>query len=174
MKKEQYINIPYSIMMSKNLSQTEKMIYGFICGFDFTDNICYVSNRYIGEVIGVSERTASRAITKLVTTSLVSRFEEGGRKRWLTTTKKTPSTSPVSTNHDTNVYPTTTLVSNNNIVDNINNNIVNTIKEEKEETKGEDSLTENISNIKYIDNIKYTNIDGKLIDDNGNIFITPF
>lgn len=128
---EQYINIPYSIMSDKRLNQTEKMVYGLIKGFDDANKICYASNRHIAEVIGVSERQVSRSITKLTTTTLVSRFEEGGRKRWLTTTSKTPTTTSMSNYHDTDVQLTTTPMSNNNIVDNIKNNIIYNIEENK-------------------------------------------
>lgn len=64
-----YINIPYPILKRKNLSDKAKMLYGFIGGFWSGD--CKAGNKYIGTVIGASERSVSRAITELKTKGLI-------------------------------------------------------------------------------------------------------
>ncbi len=133
--KEQYINIPYSIMMREDLSQTEKIIYGFINGFK-GNNVCYASNAYISNVLVLSERQVSRSISKLITLTLVSSMNGKGRSRSLftnniDTSDTNPDTGDINT--DTSVQQTLTPVSSNNIVDNINNNINNSISLLKED-----------------------------------------
>lgn len=85
----QFINLPYHIMKDKRLSQTQKMIYGFVNGFD-EPLICYASNTYIAEVIGVSARAVSKAISYLIKNSYLKAFQPNGRSRSLVVLKTPP------------------------------------------------------------------------------------
>lgn len=121
--KEQYINIPYSIMMRSDLSQSQKIIYGFVNGFQ-DNNVCYASNTYIGEVLNLSPDGVSRCVSTLIRSGLIKALAPKGRSRSLFTTVPPSITSGTPVDK---VGLTPTLRSGNNIVNNIKNNIVNNI-----------------------------------------------
>lgn len=72
-------------MMDENLSQTQKMLIGFIKGFEISNHICYASNRYIASILSLSSRQVSRKINDLVKNGYIQSHNNGGSKRYLTT-----------------------------------------------------------------------------------------
>lgn len=73
-----YINIPYSILRNRRLSDKEKMLYGYIAGF--FDGECVASNEYIGTIIGGSKRTIQRCLKSLIEKGFITKrlvFDNG-------------------------------------------------------------------------------------------------
>ena len=70
-------------MSDKRLSQTQKIIYGFIAGFHISGKTCYASNKHIAEIIGLKETAVSRAISKLVSEDWVTIKNGSGSSRSL-------------------------------------------------------------------------------------------
>jgi len=63
--------IPTQILLNKNLTQTEKILYGIFSGFYFNDRACTASNATLGEVLGVSGSVISHSVSKLKSLGLV-------------------------------------------------------------------------------------------------------
>ena len=68
-----WVNIPYPVLQSQQLSDKIKLVYGVIAALtqakDENDEIvgyCYASNAFLAELMGCGERTITRAITELV------------------------------------------------------------------------------------------------------------
>ena len=59
-----FVNIPIEIFSSKDLTTAEKHLYGWLS--IFKKQCCYQSNTALAEQTGLSERTISRALEKLV------------------------------------------------------------------------------------------------------------
>ena len=69
MVSDKYIHIPYNILGKKDLSNNAKLVYGLVQGFwegDFT-----ASNEHVGKVLGMSKRSAQRAIRELREAELI-------------------------------------------------------------------------------------------------------
>ena len=67
------VHIPSSIMCQKNLTLTQKVIWGRIKGLAVNEGYCYASNKWIGEQIGFSKGTISNNISVLVDKGYVKR-----------------------------------------------------------------------------------------------------
>lgn len=134
MEKNNYISIPYKVMSDKRLTQTQKLIYGFVAGFHVSGNICYASNAYIGEVIGLKVTAVSRAISKLVSEDWLEVKNGAGAKRSLYCKYVQPVLEDrvACTERQTSLSPET----DNNLVNNLKNNKV----DNKEYNKGEDDF----------------------------------
>ena len=59
------VYIPASIMCQKDLTLTQKIIWGRIQGLSTKEGYCYASNKWIGEQIGLSKSTISNNISAL-------------------------------------------------------------------------------------------------------------
>ena len=186
--KKQFISIPYEVMMDVNLSQTQKMIYGFVNGFKISGNICYASNAYIKSIIGVSERSVSKAVSVLISGGYIEALNPKGRSRSLMINTRY-NLEPKFVDKDINLEPecinlepddhnlepddhnlepefqlTRNLGSNNNIVNNIINNIENNIEPAEE-----------VSKETKIDGIIYIEVEGELFNkETGVPFVAPF
>ena len=64
--------IPSQILSNSELSQTEKLIFGIISGFNHNNKSCTASNATIAAAIGVTAGRASKAINKLVEFNLLT------------------------------------------------------------------------------------------------------
>ncbi len=60
-----WVVIPWSILTAKQLTSTEKLIYGEISALQRRDGYCRASNEYLGAAIGVHPNSVSRIIRKL-------------------------------------------------------------------------------------------------------------
>ena len=85
---QQFINIPYSIMRDSTLSQTQKIVYGFINGFN-APLICYASNSYIANIVGLkSDKAISQAVSGLIEKGYIKAINPKGRSRSLVVLKR--------------------------------------------------------------------------------------
>ena len=85
---KQYISIPYEITKDTRLTDKQKMIYGIIEGFDAQDQVCYIKNPAIAEILCTTTRTVSEGIRRLNQLGLIMIFNPDGRSRSLTTRVK--------------------------------------------------------------------------------------
>ena len=127
-------------MMDTRLTQTEKIIYGFIAGFHVNRKPCYASNAYIAQIVTVSERQVSRSIAGLEDKGWIEISNPKGRSRCLACKYVSPDTEV--TNLDTNVQEPRhqrpapqTSTSSNNIDNNLEENKLDNI-ENKEGNNG--------------------------------------
>ena len=79
----QYISIPFKVMKDTRLTQTQKLIYGFVAGFKVSKKICYASNSYIADVVCLKERAVSKAINVLIKDGWLGVNNPKGRSRSL-------------------------------------------------------------------------------------------
>ena len=63
MEEQKYINIPYNILRRRDLSNNAKLLYGLVQGFWAGD--FQASNEWIGKTLGISSRSAQRAVKEL-------------------------------------------------------------------------------------------------------------
>jgi uncharacterized phage protein (TIGR02220 family) len=61
-----YYTIPSDIFYNKDLSDKAKLLFGLVANFCNKYGKCYVSNKYLGEVLDRSEGTISRLVNELV------------------------------------------------------------------------------------------------------------
>ncbi len=64
--------IPSQILSNTKLSQTEKLIYGIVSGFNYNNKTCTASNATIGSALGISAGRASKAIHTLAKLNLIN------------------------------------------------------------------------------------------------------
>lgn len=75
--------IPIEVWQDKSLSWSEKILLMEIDSFTSRDIDCYFSDEYIAELLGVTERWASKVVASLVKKGFVERTKFDGRKRYL-------------------------------------------------------------------------------------------
>jgi len=75
--------IPAEIWEATDLTWNEKIVLMEIDSFTAAGKDCYISDDYIGELVGVSPRTASSMVSKLVRLGYVIRTRSDGRHRFL-------------------------------------------------------------------------------------------
>ena len=78
--------IPIEIWMDKDLSWNEKILLMEIDSFTSKDRECYFSNEYIAELLGVSDRCASKYLSHLLKLGFVRVIKFDGRKRYIEST----------------------------------------------------------------------------------------
>jgi len=59
------ILIPAEVLFNSNLTETEKILFGFLRNLSITKKGCWASNRYLGRVIDKKASTVSAAISNL-------------------------------------------------------------------------------------------------------------
>ncbi len=62
---EKYSKIPLSIKNNTKLSSNAKLLYGDIQLLCYKNGYCYASNKHLGNMISVTERTVSRLLAEL-------------------------------------------------------------------------------------------------------------
>lgn len=86
MNKEYYINISSKVLHNRNLKPNSKILYGEIDRLSRKDGCCYASNKYLGELLDIKEKSVSRLLKELKESGLI-RSEEiiecGITKRYL-------------------------------------------------------------------------------------------
>ena len=75
--------IPLEIWQDSTLSWNEKILLMEIDSFTSQGKECYISNEYIAELLGVSERSASRCLSHLIESGYVRLVRTDGRKRYI-------------------------------------------------------------------------------------------
>lgn len=83
MKKEfsTFSVIPTEVMLSKTLSSTAKIVYGLISSLTNEKGYCWASNKYIGDLLNLSESQISRVIGELAEERLLISDVERNYKR---------------------------------------------------------------------------------------------
>lgn len=77
--------IPIEIWENKDLSWNEKILFLEIDSFTTKDNDCYISNEYIAKLLGVTENSANRVLSSLISKGYVIKTAFDGRKRYVKT-----------------------------------------------------------------------------------------
>ena len=75
--------IPAEIWEDTALTWNEKIVLMEIDSFTATGKDCFISDEYIGKLIGVSTRTASTIVSKLIRLGYVKKTRSDGRHRYL-------------------------------------------------------------------------------------------
>lgn len=86
MNGEYYINIPSKVLHNKNLKPNSKILYGEIARLSQKGGYCYASNKYLGELLNIKEKSVSRLLKELKESGLVKSeeiIECGLTKRYL-------------------------------------------------------------------------------------------
>jgi DNA-binding MarR family transcriptional regulator len=78
--------IPIEIWQDKSLSWNEKILLMEIDSFTSKGHECYISNEYIADLLGVTERSASRLLSHLLESGLIRVVKFDGRKRYVEST----------------------------------------------------------------------------------------
>ena len=75
--------IPIEIWQATDLSWNEKVLLMEVDSFTQKGKDCYISNRYIADMFGVSEVTASKYLTHLINAGYVKLVKFDGRARYV-------------------------------------------------------------------------------------------
>ena len=78
--------IPIEIWQDRSLSWNEKILLMEIDSFTAKGHECYISNEYIADLLGVTERSASRLLSHLLESGLIRMVKFDGRKRYVEST----------------------------------------------------------------------------------------
>jgi DNA-binding MarR family transcriptional regulator len=73
MSKKWFIQIDSSILTNKDLSNSEKILYGLISNLESMEGSCIATNKYLSEFINVSPTQISILISNLVEKNLICR-----------------------------------------------------------------------------------------------------
>ena len=77
------IFIPQEMWEAPDLSWTEKIVLMEIDSFTAQGKDCFISDDYIGSLVGCSPRTARTIVSKLIRLGYITRTRCDGRKRYL-------------------------------------------------------------------------------------------
>ena len=78
--------IPIEIWQNRSLSWNEKILLMEIDSFTAKDRECYISNEYIAELLGVTDRCARKYLSHLLKLGLIQAVKFDGRKRYVEST----------------------------------------------------------------------------------------
>ena len=78
--------IPIEIWQNRSLSWNEKILLMEIDSFTAKDHECYISNEYIAELLGVTDRCARKYLSHLLELGLIRVVKFDGRKRYIEST----------------------------------------------------------------------------------------
>lgn len=117
-------------LLGKGLNPTELLVYSQIAEYNRTTGDCFISDKTMAEMFGVSDKTISRALTALEDKKLIRRETKnvrGGKERHIFTTDKMTVDSSLQ---PTNCPLTTVILS----IDNRQNDLIkeNIIEKEKD------------------------------------------
>jgi hypothetical protein len=137
--------IPTEIIINKEISSTEKLLYAVISSLTNEKGYCWASNQYLGDLIGISERHASRSINKLLQEQLIKVDIKDNSKRKITLINIIVGRTKMSRGVDKNVVGGRQKCRTNNIKEKDKDNIYIADK------SANDNLSENKPNIKIQD-----------------------
>ena len=66
-----FVVLPIDVLERKDLNPTTKMLYGEINALSRKSGRCFATNKYIGERLGIAERTITRGIKELFNKKLI-------------------------------------------------------------------------------------------------------
>lgn len=84
-RKAKGIWIPIEIWEDKNLNWNEKILFLEIDSYTSRDSDCYISNEYIAKLLGVTETSANKILSSLISKGYVVKTKFDGRKRYIKT-----------------------------------------------------------------------------------------
>lgn len=84
-RKAKGIWIPIEVWEDKNLSWNEKILFLEIDSYTSKDSDCYISNEYISKLLGVTETSANKILSSLISKGYVVKTKFDGRKRYIKT-----------------------------------------------------------------------------------------
>lgn len=73
--------IPHDVLHLQTITQTAKLLYGIIYGFNFNGRECFATNEKLGAALGVKEDAIIRAIGSLAALNLIVKTYEDGQRR---------------------------------------------------------------------------------------------
>lgn len=115
--------IPTEIIINKEISSTEKLLYAVISSLTNEKGYCWASNQYLGDLIGISERHASRSINKLLQEQLIEVDIKDNSKRKITLANIIVGRTKMSRGVDKNVVGGRQKCRTNNIIEQDKDNI---------------------------------------------------
>lgn len=115
--------IPTEIIINKEISSTEKLLYAVISSLTNEKGYCWASNQYLGDLIGISERHASRSINKLLQEQLIKVDIKDNSKRKITLINIIVGRTKMSRGVDKNVVGGRQKCRANNIIEQDKDNI---------------------------------------------------
>ena len=133
--------IPTEIIINKEISSTEKLLYAVISSLTNEKGYCWASNQYLGDLIGISERHASRSINKLLQEQLIEVDIKDNSKRKITLVNIIVGRTKMSRGVDKNVVGGRQKCRTNYIIEKDKDNIYIADK------SANDNLSENKQNI---------------------------
>lgn len=75
--------IPRELWLSRDLTGNEKIVLFEIDSFTSQEKPCFISDEYIGELVGVTPKAANRIVSSLVKKGFVEKVGFDGRNRFL-------------------------------------------------------------------------------------------
>lgn len=129
--------IPIEIWENKDLTWNEKILFLEIDSFTSKDKDCYFSNEYIANLLGVTENSANRILSSLISKGYVIKTSFDGRRRFVKTAFSYDN-ADYSQKNKQDTQDCVSSMNNEEYIPNTSNN-----KEEKEDT--------NVSKKKAID-----------------------
>lgn len=116
--------IPTEIIINKEISSTSKLLYAVISSLTNEKGYCWASNKYLGDLIDISERHASRSINNLLKEELIKVDIKDNSKRKITLVNIIVGKTKMSRGVDKNVVGDRQKCRTNNIIEKDNNNIL--------------------------------------------------
>lgn len=123
--------IPIEIWGSKELTWNEKILFLEIDSFTSKDKDCFFSNEYIANLLGVTENSANRILSSLISKGYVIKTAFDGRRRFV----KTAFSYDKADYSQMNKLPIQESVSSSNNGEYIHNTSNNTVDLEEEKDK---------------------------------------
>lgn len=82
-----FVSIESIILTNKNLTNTDKILYGIISAFSLNKNgYCYLKNKQISDFMGIKERNLHYCINKLIQEGYIIKIKKNTRVYYKTTT----------------------------------------------------------------------------------------
>lgn len=82
MFKPEFLIVPSVVIQDKSLREVDKIVFGVVYFFERLKNgKCIVSNKYIGDFAGCSERSVQDSLNRLESSGLIKRFYKDPQKR---------------------------------------------------------------------------------------------
>lgn len=67
-----YLKIPESVLSSKKICATSKILYGYISLLCHQNGYCYATNSFLGKTLKVTPRTITRLVRELKDANLIT------------------------------------------------------------------------------------------------------
>jgi len=76
-----YGRIPLSVLGDHSLTAEARIVYAGLAAAAFQGNVSYIGQRFLGELIGMSQATISRKLDELEKCGHIKQFEDGRGRR---------------------------------------------------------------------------------------------